>query len=121
MSRSSLVAMLIAVEIAIVGIALYTVRGTWAGTSIAAGFAAKTFAPLDAGLRAGRRRSTIRDSRVDVAVSTDGLVHVKDLTDLHGRSSVRSSSVAQLDVKRTAGGVSISRPDSGRRATVDFR
>ena len=47
MSRSSLVAMLIAVEIAIVGIAVYAVRG--AHSLHNADFVAKTIAPIDAG------------------------------------------------------------------------
>ena len=54
MSRSSLVAMLIAVEIAIVGIAVYAVRG--AHSLHNADFVAKTIAPIDAGASPRHRR-----------------------------------------------------------------
>lgn len=117
MSRSSLVAMLIAVEIAIVGIALYAIRDV--AHVHAAGFAAKTFAPLDAG-SAPVVAIDDRDSRVDVATSADGMVHVKDLTDVHGALFGSHPSIAQLEVKRTAGGVSIARPDSGHGAYFGF-
>jgi DUF4097 and DUF4098 domain-containing protein YvlB len=110
MSRASIVAMLVAVEIAIVGIALYTVRNV--ASVHAAGFVAKTIAPLDAG-SAPLVAIDDADSRVDVAPSSDGLVHVKDFTDVHGSFFGSHSSIAQLTVKRTTDGVSISRPSSG--------
>ena len=110
MSRASIVAMLVAVEIAIVGIALYTVRNV--ASVHAAGFVAKTIAPLDAG-SAPLVAIDDADSRVDVAPSSDGLVHVKDFTDVHGSFFGSHSSIAQLAVKRTTDGVSISRPSSG--------
>ena len=52
------------------------------------------------------------DSHIVVAVSTDGLVHVKDLTSSRGAFFGDRLSVPQLDVKRTADGVSIMRPES---------
>ena len=110
MSRASIVAMLVAVEIAIVGIALYTVRNV--ASVHAAGFVAKTIAPLDAG-SAPLVAIDDADSRVDVAPSSDGLVHVKDFTDVHGSFFGSHSSIAQIAVKRTTDGVSISRPSSG--------
>ena len=81
MSRTSVVAMLIAIEVAIVGIALYAVRGI--GGVHAAEFAAKTITPIDAGA-SPRVEIDDPDSRVDVTASTDGLVHVTDLTHVHG-------------------------------------
>lgn len=117
MSRASLVALLVAVEIAIVGIALYTVRNV-AGVH-AAQFVAKSYPPLSAG-SAPRVAIDDPDSRVDVAVSTDGLVHVKDFTNLHGAFFGSHSTIAHIDVKRTADGVSISRPSSGHVAFFDL-
>ncbi len=110
MSRASIVAMLVAVEIAIVGIALYTVRDI--SRVHAAGFVAKTIAPLDAGSAPLVTIDDV-DSRVDVAPSSDGRVHVKDFTDMRGSLFGSHSSIAQLDVKRTSDGVAISRPGSG--------
>lgn len=110
MSRSSFVALLIAAELVIVGIALYAIRGM--GRVHAADFAARTIAPLDAGA-APQIDIDDPDSRVDVSVSSDGLVHVKDLTDLHGAFFGGPSSVGQLDVARTPAGVAIRRPHTG--------
>jgi DUF4097 and DUF4098 domain-containing protein YvlB len=109
MSRSSLVAMLVAVEVVIVGIALYVVGGVAHGHRV--DFAAKSIAPVDAGT-APRVAVDDVDSRVIVAASNDGLVHVKDLTSAHGTFFNDRATVAQLDVKRTSDGVSISRPES---------
>ena len=98
MSRSSLVAMLIAVEVAIVGMA--RLRGARRSLRVhAAEFVAKTIAPIDAGA-SPRVAIDDADSRVDVAVSTDGLVHVNDLTSMHGAFFGGRLIVPQLDVKR---------------------
>lgn len=107
MSRASIVGVLIAVEIAIAGIALYVLRGGMHPVQ----FTAKPVAPIDAG-SAPRIAVDDPQSRVVVATSSDGRVHVKDLTDLHGAIFADRVDVPQLDVKRTPDGVSISRPAS---------
>ncbi|MGA8533859.1 MAG: DUF4097 family beta strand repeat-containing protein [Candidatus Tumulicola sp.] len=109
MSRSSIVGMLIAVEIVIVGIAAYAICGAHRMRGV--DFVAKPIAPIAAGTSP---RVTIDDvdSRVAVAASSDGLVHVRDLSGTHGAFFGNSQTVPQLDVKRTADGVSISRPGS---------
>jgi DUF4097 and DUF4098 domain-containing protein YvlB len=109
MTRSSLVAMLIAVEVAIVGVAIYAVRGAHAVH--AADFVAKPIAAIDAGTSPRIAVDDV-DSRVVVAVSSDGLVHVKDLTSTGGAFFGDRLTVPQLDVKRVADGVSISRAES---------
>jgi hypothetical protein len=109
MSRSSLVAMLIAVEIAIVGVAIYAVRSAHSLHNV--DFVAKTIAPIDAGASPVIAVADA-DSHVVVAVSTDGLVHVKDLTSSRGAFFGDRLNVPQLEVKRTADGVSIMRPES---------
>jgi hypothetical protein len=106
MSRSSLVAMLIAVEILIVGMAIYAVHGIHQARG--ADFVAKSVTAIDAGTSP---RITVDDSqsRVEVAVSRDGLVHVKDLS---GSRSFFGDNpkIAQLQVTRTGDGVAILRP-----------
>ncbi len=109
MSRSSLVAMLIAVEVLIVGMAVYAVHG--AHSMHSADFVARSIAPVAAGT-APRIAVDDVDSRVVVAESSDGLVHVKDLTNAGGTFFGDRLAIQQLDVKRTADGVSISRPGS---------
>jgi len=109
MSRSSLVAMLIAAEIVIVGVAIYAVRGAHSVHS--ADFVARPIAPIDAGT-SPRIAVDDAESRIEVAVSSDQLVHVKDLTSTGGAFFGDRVTVAQLDVKRVADGVSISRPKS---------
>jgi DUF4097 and DUF4098 domain-containing protein YvlB len=115
MSRVTVVAMLIAAEIAIVGMAIYALgRG---GTSLAAGlhssdFAAAPIAPLAAGLTP---HVVIDDprSRVVVGTSGDELVHVRDLTRIRG-AVFSSGPYPHLTAARTADGVRIARPDGGR-------
>jgi len=116
-SRASIVAMLIAVEVVIVGIALYAVRG--AAAMHHADFAPKTFALLNVGA-APQVDIDDADSHVDVSVSSDGLVHVRDLTRVSGTFFGTPSSVAKLQVERTAGGVSVQRAASSDELHVGF-
>jgi hypothetical protein len=124
MSRASLVAMLLAVEVLIAGMVVFVLGGsgrwsTFHGPLFAAGahsidFVAKPIAPLEAG---STPHIAVDDpeSRIEVATSNDGLVHVKDLTSLHGAFFANHfSTPSQLEVKRTSDGVSISRPGSHR-------
>ncbi|MBV8148157.1 MAG: DUF4097 family beta strand repeat protein [Candidatus Eremiobacteraeota bacterium] len=118
MSRASVIAMLVAVEIAIVAVALFATGGLrwngtrWSGQAFVSmqhyDFAAKPIAPLDAG---STPRVTIEDpqSRVAVNASSDGRVHVSDLTSVGGLRFASESSIPQLRVTRTADGVSIVR------------
>ena len=115
MSRASVVGMLVAAEVLIVGMAIYAV-GT-GGASFASGmhhvdFAAAPIAAVDAG---ATPRVVIddRSSRVHVAISNDDKVHVRDLTEMHG-GVYASGKYPQLRVTRTADGVRIERPDTGR-------
>ena len=119
MSRASIVGMLVAAEIVIVGIALYAIGGGrvggFHGPVFAAGghradFAARAVAPIEAG-QSPRIAVDDPESRIVIATSNDGLVHVKDLTSSSGAIFGDHVSVPQLDVKRTADGVTISRSD----------
>ena len=114
MSRVSVVAMLVAAELLIVGMAVYALGGgpaTFAGSMHHADFAAAPVEPLAAG---ETPQVAIDDaaSRVSVGVSNDGLVHVRDLTQMRG-AIFSTSSYPQLRVTRTADGVRIER--SARR------
>jgi hypothetical protein len=114
-TRNSWIAMLVAVELLILGIAVYAVRGAAFGpTVIAAGgggdFVAKTFTPIAAG---SAPHVTIDDpnSGVTISASTDGLVHVQDDTYFHGMMlGNRNGNYPQLTVTQDASGVHISRP-----------
>jgi Putative adhesin len=114
MSRASVVGMLIAAEVLVVGMAVFVVgRG---GASFAAGahrvdFTAARVAPVAAG---AAPHVVIDDaqSRVGVAVSNDGLVHVRDLTQLRG-AVFSSGNYPTLSVTRTPDGVRIERPHAG--------
>lgn len=115
MSRTSIVAMLIAAEVLIVGMAIYAVGH--GGRSFAAGlkhvdFSAAPIAPVAAG---AAPRVVIDDvaSRVHVGVSPDELVHVSDLTEMHG-AVYSAGSYPHLRVTRTSDGVRIERPRLGR-------
>lgn len=112
--------MLLAVEVLIVGIAIAAIRGTagggwtFGGTPIFAmglhhtHFTAAPIAPIEAG-SSPRVAIDDADSRVVVGTSTDGQVHVKDLTtDCTFFGTERTP--AKLQVQRTADGVSIVRP-----------
>jgi hypothetical protein len=111
MSRASVVAVLVAAEIAIAGMALYVVGH--GGVTFAAGmqhvdFKAAPIAPLAAG---ATPHVVIDDvsSRVTVGTSTDGLVHVRDLTEIRG-AVFSSAAYPGLQVTRTPDGVRIERP-----------
>lgn len=114
-ARSAWIAMLIAAEVLIIGIAGYTVRGAVFGRAFAAGgtggsFAAKTFAPVAAG---SAPRVTIDDpnSGVTISASTDGLVHVTDDTYFSGATlGGQHGDYPQLSVTQDGNGVHITRP-----------
>ncbi len=102
--------MLVAAEIVIVGMALFAIGHGRA--SLAAGlhhvdFAAAPISPLSAGA-APHVVVDDADSRVQVNVSSDSLVHVRDLTQIHG-GVFSSTTYPQLHVARTSDGVSIER------------
>jgi DUF4097 and DUF4098 domain-containing protein YvlB len=110
MSRISVVAMLVAAELLIVGMAVYALGGgpaALAGSRHQVNFAAAPVEPLAAG---ETPQVAIDDaaSRVSVGVSNDGLVHVRDLTQMRG-AIFSSSNYPQLRVTRTADGVRIER------------
>jgi len=111
MSRVSIVAMLLAAEVLIVGMAIYTVAG--GGATFAAGlhrseFSAEPIAPVDAG-NAPHVVVDDPDSRVRVALSSDRLVHVRDFTQIRGWI-FSSAKYPNLAVSRTDDGVRIERP-----------
>ena len=120
MSRTGLVAMLVAAEVLIVGIAVAAIGGgrynaTGGGPMFASGmhpidFAAKAIAPVAVG-DSPHVAIDDPDSRVEVSPSQDGQVHVKDLTSYRG-ATFSKSPLAQLTVERTADGVRIARPGS---------
>ncbi|MBV9056966.1 MAG: DUF4097 family beta strand repeat protein [Candidatus Eremiobacteraeota bacterium] len=114
MSRASIVTMLVAAELAVVSLAIWSLGGR---TTFAAGlhpveFRATTIAPLAAGVTPAVVIDDPR-SRVRVGESDDGLVHVADLTQMRG-AIFSSARYSQLRVTRTADGVRIERPDSPR-------
>lgn len=115
MSRATVLAMLMAAEIAIVGMAIYVLgRG---GPSFAAGLHSATFAAVPiAPLAAGSTPHVVIDdpnSRVVVGTSSDELVHVRDLTSIHG-AVFSSGPYPRLSATRTTDGVRIARPAGGR-------
>jgi hypothetical protein len=113
-ARSSWIAMLVAAEVLILGIAGYSIRGAFSGSAFAAGgsgadFVARTFAPIAAG---SAPHVTIDDpnSGVTIGASADGLVHVKDDTYFSGvMLGNRRGDYPQLTVTQDASGVHISR------------
>ena len=115
MSRASIVGMLVAAEILIVGMALYTLRGSAPafGASVhGIDFTAAATAPIAAGATPHVVIDD-RESRVRVGVSSDNLVHVRDLTQFRGAIFSSSSKYPQLRVTRTGDGVLIERPQAG--------
>ncbi len=121
MSRASVVGMLIAAEVLIVGMAVYAVGG--GGTTFASGMHHVDFTPVtQAPIAAGDAPHVVIDdaqSRVGVTISNDGLVHVRDLTEMRG-AVFSSAAYPQLHVTRTSDGVRIERPGSGRLSIAIF-
>ncbi len=114
MSRASVVAMLVAAEVLVVGLAVYTIGH--GGRSFAAGmhhvdFTAAKVTPVVAG---ATPHVVIDDaqSRVHVSASSDELIHVRDLTQMRG-AVFSSGKYPGLKVIRTSDGVRIERPDAG--------
>jgi hypothetical protein len=121
MSRTSIVAMLVAAEVLIAGMAIYAVGHGHA--SFAAGlkhvdYSAAPIAPVAAG---SAPRVVIDDtvSRVHVGVSPDELVHVSDLTEMRG-AVYSTGSYPHLSVTRTSDGVRIERPRSSGRLSIEI-
>lgn len=110
-SRASIVAMLVAAEIVIAGIAFYALHFGHAAGARPIDFTAAAIAPVDAG-SAPVVAVDDPDSRVIVGTSADGRVHVTDMTSAHGWFFNDRVSVPKLEVTRTADGVSIVRPPS---------
>lgn len=115
MPRATVVAMLIAAEVAIVGMAIFALGHggpTFAAGLHSADFNAVPIAPLAAG---STPHVVIDDSnsRVVVGASSDEMVHVRDLTSMHGAIFSRGT-YPRLTATRTADGVHIARPDGGR-------
>jgi DUF4097 and DUF4098 domain-containing protein YvlB len=113
MSRAPVVAMLVAAEVLIAGMAIYVVGGsrpTFASGMHGVAFSAAPVAPIAAGMMP---HVVIDDaaSRVSVSVSSDEFVHVRDLTQMRG-AIFSNSTYPQLSVTRTAGGVRIERPST---------
>jgi hypothetical protein len=114
-SRTSVIAMLLAAELLIAGMAVYSLRGGSIapgfisfGHQGAGSFVAKSFAPVAAGIAPN---VTIDDphSGVSVTPSTDGMIHVKDDTTFRGWGS--DSSYPQLQVTHDLSGVHVTRAD----------
>jgi hypothetical protein len=121
MSRASVVTMLIAAEVLIVGMAIYAVghgRASWAAGLHHVDFTAAPIAPVAAG---SAPRVVIDDaaSRVHVGVSPDELVHVSDLTQMRG-AVYSTGSYPHLRVTRTSDGVRVERPGGGRLSIEVF-
>lgn len=111
-SRGGIIAVLLAAEVFVAGAIVWVVNGH-RFTVDAAGLQrtaaqGKTFAPIDAG-SAPHVVVDDPDSRVDVAVSDDGKVHVTDATVAQGWVW-GGGKRAPLQVARTGDGVSITRP-----------
>jgi DUF4097 and DUF4098 domain-containing protein YvlB len=113
--KVALVGMLVAVEVLIAGFAIWCIGG--AGHLSAAGFgahhidyAAKTIATFEAG-QTPHVVISDPESRVYVNVSSDGQVHVKDNTSIHGLIFSSDRSVPKLNATRTADGVLVQRAD----------
>ena len=97
MSRASVVAGLVAVEVAIVALAFYAVGVGRAGAHWGGfqqyDFTGKPIAPI----AAGQAPHVVIDdpqSGVAVKLSSDGLVHVNDMTNLHGSRWASSSTTS---------------------------
>lgn len=114
-SRAGIVAVLLAVELAIAGLMVWTVGGFHAGSWSGGGFVhrvdyvAPPIAPVAAGASPVVTIDDV-DSHVVVSPSSDGLVHVTDETSVHGWL-VGYSHAQVLTVTRTPSGVRIFRPE----------
>jgi hypothetical protein len=121
MSRASVVGMLVAAEILIVGMAIYAVGH--GSRSFAAGLHQVDFtgAPI-APIAAGATPHVVIDdaeSRVGVTLSNDDQVHVRDLTQIHG-AIFSSRKYPALTVTRTSDGVRIERPRLSNHFSIDI-
>ncbi|MGC1379732.1 MAG: DUF4097 family beta strand repeat-containing protein [Candidatus Baltobacteraceae bacterium] len=121
MSRASIVALLVAAEILIAGMAVYAVSG--AGTTFASGMHRLSFTPAQVEpISAGDTPNVVIDdraSKVSVGLSGDGRVHVRDLTEMRG-AIYSNASYPQLRVARTNDGVRVDRPAAPRLSVVLF-
>lgn len=115
--RTATIAMLIAVEVVILGFCAYILTGahaSWlrAGGFHRAAFSAQPITPLALG---NSPVVTIDDpnSNISVSASSDGLVHVVDRSHVGGMVWSNNSNIPQLRVTRTANGVAITRAGFG--------
>lgn len=123
-SRTGIVAMLLAAEVLLVGIGALALGGSVRGVAAqAAGvhseqFVPQTIAPLDAG-QTPHIQISDPDSKVVVTASSDGLVHVTDLTSVGG-IVWGSVHLAQAHALRTSDGVRIERAPEKNGMTFSF-
>ena len=111
-SRTGLISLLIAVEVVIAGLALYSLRG--AGFVSAGGvheveYNAAPISPISAGYAPVVTVDDV-DSRVVVSPSSDGQIHVTDRTQVHG-FMFGADRAQVLQVTRTLDGVRVYRPE----------
>ncbi len=117
-SRASIVAVLVAVELGLISIAIYSFTGVAPGVAHGLSFhgmqresfSARPIVPMNAG-QTPHVVVSDPDSRVVVTASTDGQVHVTDMTRVQG-VSWSPSRIAQLGLRRTPDGVAIERAAS---------
>lgn len=115
-SRAGLVAMLVAVQVLIVGFAIYSVRGPGSGSAFASSgfhqvnYRAKAVAPMAVGYAPVVTIDDV-DSHVVVTTSNDRFVHVTDETNEHG-FIWGDHTVHDVQASRTLDGVRIYRPAS---------
>ncbi|MEO6913474.1 MAG: hypothetical protein ABI182_05580, partial [Candidatus Baltobacteraceae bacterium] len=115
-SRAGIIAVLIAVELGLISIAIYSFTGAMPGVAgpmafhgmHRESFVAHPIAPMNAG-QTPHVVVSDPDSRVVVTASTDGQVHAVDQTHVRG-VSWSPDRISQLRLLRTADGVSIERP-----------
>jgi hypothetical protein len=112
--------MLLAAEIGIVGMAIYVVGGrpSFASGTHQVDFTSEPIAPVAAG-SAPHVVIDDADSRVRVGPSSDGFVHVRDLTQFRG-AFFSSEPYPRLTVTRTPDGVRIVRPHAERLSVGIF-
>jgi hypothetical protein len=114
--RAGLVAMLCAVQVLIVGFAIYSVRGPGSGIAFASSgfhqvsYQAKPIAPMAVGYAPVVTIDDV-DSHVVVTTSNDRFVHVTDETNEHG-FIWGDHTVHDVQTSRTLDGVKIYRPAS---------